>query len=75
MFTSYNEDNKREIRDNHAGEWTLGRLGIWLTERNGWEARVEVASMGKTKVTTRILEALGFRVSGDAGPGAKVRNP
>ncbi len=30
--------------------------------------------MGKTKVTTRILEALGFRLSGE-GPGAKVRNP
>jgi hypothetical protein len=75
IFSGYTEEIKREIRDNHAGEWTLGRLGIWLTERNDWEARVEVASMGKTRVTTRILRALGFHVTGDAGPGAKVRNP
>ena len=79
MFARYTEEIKREIRDNHAGEWTLGSLGAWLTQRNGWEERVEAASlrtsMGRTKVTTRILLALGFRVSGDAGPGAKVRNP
>ena len=70
----YREDIEREIRDNHDGEWTLGRLGVWLAQRPGWEERKQTASLGQ-KGTKAVLEALGFRISGPAGPGAKVRNP
>ena len=70
----YRADIEREIRDNHDGEWTLGRLGVWLAQRPGWEERKQTASLGQ-KGTKVVLEALGFRISGPAGPGAKVRNP
>ena len=70
----FKADIKREIRHNHGGEWTIGRLGVWLAQRNGWEDRKQTASLGQ-KGTQAVLEALGFRISGPAGPGAKVRNP
>ena len=70
----YRADIEREIRDNHGGEWTIGRLGVWLSQRNGWEKRKQTASLGQ-EGTQVVLEALGFRISGPAGPGAKVRNP
>ena len=49
-------------------------MGVWLNQRNGWADRWETASLGK-KGTKVVLEALGFRVSAEQGPGAKVRNP
>ena len=70
----FTEDIKREIRDNHGGEWTIGRLGVWLNERNGWDDRWATASLG-SKGTGVVLKALGFRVSSVTGPGAKVTNP
>ena len=73
VFSVYTEEIKREITAK-GGEWTIGRLGVWLNQRNGWDERWETASLGK-KGTKVVLEALGFRVSAQHGPGAKVRNP
>ena len=73
MFSVYTEDIKRKITA-QGGEWTIGRLGVWLNQLNGWEERWATASLGQ-KGTKVVLEALGFRVSAEAGPGAKVRNP
>ena len=74
MLGVFTEDIKRDSRDNHDGEWTIGRLGVWLAQRNGWEERMQTASLGQ-RGTKAFLEARGFRISGPAGPGAKVRNP
>ena len=73
VFSVYTEEIKREITA-QGGEWTIGRLGVWLNQRNGWEDRWAAASLGK-KGTKVVLEALGFRVTAEQGPGAKVRNP
>ena len=54
--------------------WTLGRLGVWLQQQNGYEERVKVAALGKDTKLTPILKALGFRLEG-TGTGTKVRNP
>ena len=69
----YKEEIKRKITA-QGGEWTIGRLGVGLNERNGWDERWETASLGK-KGTGVVLKALGFRVSSVSGPGAKVTNP
>ena len=73
VFSVYKEEIKREITA-QGGEWTIGRLGVWLNQRSGWAAHWETASLGE-KGTKVVLEALGFRVSAEQGPGAKVRNP
>ena len=73
VFGLYKDEIKREITAK-GGEWTLGRLGVWLAQLPGWEERWATASLGK-KGTTVVLKALGFRVSDTQGPGAKVTNP
>ena len=73
LFSVYTEEIKRKITA-QGGEWTIGRLGVWLNERNGWDERWATASLG-SKGTGVVLKALGFRVSSVAGPGAKVTNP
>ena len=73
VFGIYRDEIKREITAK-GGEWTIGRLGVWLAQRNGYEERKATASLG-SKSTGVVLKALGFRVSDDSGPGTKVRNP
>ena len=47
VMGAFKADIEREIRDNHGGEWTIGRLGVWLAQRNGWEERKQTASLGQ----------------------------
>ena len=73
VFGVYKEEIKQAIiaRD---GEYPLGQLGIWLKQKKDYEERWATASLGQKGLTV-VLKALGFRVSGPAGPGAKVTNP
>ncbi len=73
LFTIFKADIQREITAK-GGEWTLGRLGFWPAQKNGYAERVKTAALGKDTKLTPILQALGFRLEG-AGTGAKVRNP
>ena len=73
VFSVCKHEIQREITA-QGGEWTIGRLGVWLNQRNGWADRWAAASLGK-KGTKVVLEALGLRVSAEQGPGAKVQNP
>ena len=73
VFGLYKDEIKQAIIARN-GEWTIGQLGIWLRQRNGYEERWATASLGKKGLTV-VLKALGFRVSAGIGPGAKVTNP
>ena len=73
VFGVYKGQIEREItaRGNEEG---IGRLGVWLAQLPGWKDRWAVASLGQ-KGTKVVLKALGFRVTDESGPGAKVTNP
>ena len=61
--------------EKEGGTLTISKTGKYLNAQPGFTVALRNAALGKDGATTKILEALGFRVVDVPGKMAVIRNP